>query len=51
MTLIIYTRFLTITSALLNICVRYHFWGLAYKLIEFRKKHIARTIKRELVHN
>lgn len=51
MKLIIYTRFLTITSFLLNLCVKYHFWSIAYRLIEFRKKHIAKTMRGQLVIN
>lgn len=51
MKLIIYTRFLTLTSFLLNLCVKYHLWNTAHSLIEFRKKHIARTMRGQLVIN
>jgi hypothetical protein len=49
MKLIIYTRFLNLTSVLLNECVKYKLWIAAKYLINFRKKHIARTMRGELV--
>jgi len=48
MKLVVYTGFLGLTSLLLNICVRYHFWIFAKPIIEFRKRHIAITMRREL---
>jgi len=44
----VYTRFLEITSAALNVCVRFHMWALAKSIIEFRKKNIARVLRKEL---
>lgn len=44
----VYTRFLEITSAALNVCVRFHMWALAKNIIEFRKKNIARVLRKEL---
>lgn len=49
MKLIIYTRFLNLTSFLLNECVKYKLWIVAKYLINFRKKHIARKIRMELI--
>jgi hypothetical protein len=48
MKLKVYTRFLTITSTLLNFCVKYELWSTAKHLIEFRKHHIARTMRASL---
>jgi hypothetical protein len=44
----VYTRFLEITSAALNVCVKFHMWALAKNIIEFRKKNIARVLRKEL---
>lgn len=44
----VYTRFLNMTSFLLNICVKKQKWNYANKIIEFRKKHIAKTLRCKL---
>lgn len=44
----VYTRFLNVTSVALNVCVKYNQWKLAGKIIEFRKKHIATRLRKEL---
>ena len=48
MKLKVYTRFLNLTSFLLNICVKRQMWDYAAKIIEFRKNHIAKTLRVEL---
>lgn len=49
MKIVIYSRFLAITSLLLNVAVKHHFWAAAKWLIEVRKRHIAKEM-RVLVH-
>jgi hypothetical protein len=44
----IYKRFLNTTSFALNVCVKKHWWNMAAKLIEFRKKHVATNLRNEL---
>jgi len=45
---IVYDTFLTITTQMLNQCVRWHWWSIAKTLIEFRKANIAKTLRREM---
>lgn len=45
---IVYDTFLTITTKMLNQCVRWHWWRTAKTLIEFRKANIAKTLRREM---
>lgn len=45
---IVYDTFLTITTRMLNQCVRWQWWRVAKTLIEFRKTNIARTLRREM---
>lgn len=49
MTYIVYTRFLNLTSELLNFCVRHNLWWFAAKIINFRKLHIAKKLRTELI--
>jgi hypothetical protein len=44
----VYTKFLNITSFALNVCVKYNQWKMASKIIDFRKKHIAQPLRKEL---
>jgi hypothetical protein len=45
----IYTRFLNLTSFLLNISIKNNWWFAVKYLIEFRKKHIAKTLRNEIM--
>jgi hypothetical protein len=48
---LIYSRFLNLTSYLLNYCVRNNFWWLVKILIDVRKKKIAKILRNELSYN
>ena len=48
MKLMVYNNFLNFTTRLLNICVRYQMWFFAKSLINFRKQHIAFTMRKEI---
>lgn len=42
---ILYDTFLTITTKMLNQCVRWHWWRIAKTLIEFRKSYVVKALK------
>lgn len=45
---IAYDTLLTITTQMLNQCVRWHWWRTAKAIIEIRKAKIARILRREM---
>jgi hypothetical protein len=46
---VLYLRFLELTSSMLNICVRWHWWWAVKSLIKFRKKNIVAAIRKTRV--
>jgi hypothetical protein len=46
-----YSEVLNLTSRLLNICVKAELWGFAKSLMEFRKNHISKILRKELKIN
>jgi len=46
---IIYARFLGVTSILLNLSIKYNLWSAVNFLINFRKKHIVKTLRKQLL--
>lgn len=48
MTRLLYNNFLNATTFALNLTIKYNLWLLADKLIQLRKKHIIKILKKNL---
>lgn len=44
----VYDSVLITSSHVLNICVKNKWWGIAQKVINFRKNHVAKTLRKKL---
>lgn len=50
MEIVIYSKFLNLTSMMLNLSIRLNFWWLSNKLILIRKSYIAKKLRKKLSH-
>lgn len=46
-----YSNVLNLSSGMLNYCIKKQWWGLANRIILFRKNRVSKTLRNELLQS